>query len=135
MRLLIHYLLHVHLDDRGQVSSRLVVAEEGSLERPLVQEIHRVGFEGIVLVWHTNQYSHTPSLDKYISAKLHGRSDRRTCKRSKFVVSYIVDAFECGDHGIDIPRALHAPVDTSTGHFSNHLEIKTEVRPKMTVSV
>lgn len=61
---MISYLLHVHLDDRREVGPRLVVAEEGPLECPLVQEIHRVGFEGIVLVRHTDKYSYTPSLNK-----------------------------------------------------------------------
>ena len=56
------YLLHVHLHDIGQVSTWLEVAEEGSLQSPLVQEVHWVGLEFCVLVRHTHQNSYTPAL-------------------------------------------------------------------------
>jgi hypothetical protein len=56
------YLLHVHLHDIGQVSTWFEVAEEGALQGPLVQEIHWVGLEFGVLVWHTHQNSYAPAL-------------------------------------------------------------------------
>ena len=56
------YLLHVQLNHIGQVSAWLVVAEEGSLQGPLIQEVHWVSLEFSIFVWHTNQHSHTPSL-------------------------------------------------------------------------
>lgn len=57
------YLLHVQLDDVGQVGARLVVTEERPLERLLVEEVHRVGLEHIILGRHADQHRNAPSLD------------------------------------------------------------------------
>lgn len=59
---LLTYLPHVHLDNVWKVGARLVVAEEGALERLLIQEIHRMCLEGVVFVRHSDKYCHTPSL-------------------------------------------------------------------------
>lgn len=56
------YLLHVHLDDVGQVGAGLVVAEEGALECLLAEEVHGVGLELVVLVRDTHQHGDTPAL-------------------------------------------------------------------------
>ena len=55
-------LPHVHIDDLGEVRAWLVVAKEGALECPLVQEIHGVGLEHGLLVGDANQHSHAPPL-------------------------------------------------------------------------
>jgi len=88
------YLVHVLLDNWRKVGARFVVAEEGPLESPLIQDIHRMGFERIIFVRHTNEYSNTPS---------------------------IMDAFKCRNHGIDASSTLDTSINSSIGHFSYHL--------------
>lgn len=56
------YPLHVLLNNIGKISAGLVVAIEGTLKSPLIQEIHRMSFEGIIFAWHSNKYSNTPTL-------------------------------------------------------------------------
>ena len=57
-----HYLVHVLLNDPGNVGFRFVVPKERTLECPLVQKIHGMSPEGIVLSWHTDQHRNTPTL-------------------------------------------------------------------------
>jgi hypothetical protein len=57
------YLFHVQLHHIWQISAWLIVAKEGPLQGPFVQEVHRVGLELSVLMWHTHQHSNTPALD------------------------------------------------------------------------
>lgn len=120
------YLPHVHLDHIREVSARFVVTEEGALERFLIQQVHRVGLEGVILVWHANEHGHAPSLQAQITENLviHGymQSTIKECY-SKLLKNYIVDTFKCGNHGTDASCTLDASVDSSAGHFSKHLQI------------
>lgn len=142
-RSLVNYLPHVHFNNRREVGSWLVVAKEGTLECPLIQEIHRVGFEGIILIWHTNEYSYTPSLNKFImtlqwvskSQKCHIQAGKEKLKDRSSLRNYIVNAFECRSHGIDVPCALNTSVDSSISHFSDHLGIEIKIRPRAMFSV
>ena len=65
-----YYLLHVHLDDVGQVGAGLVVAEEGTLERLLIQKVHGVGLELVLPVRDTDQHGDAPSLNLHFRASL-----------------------------------------------------------------
>ena len=56
------YLIHVLFNQRRQISPWFVVSKEGTLESPLIQEIHWMGFKRIFFVWDANKYSNTPSL-------------------------------------------------------------------------
>ena len=58
----IQLLPHVHLDDFWEVGLWLVVPEEGTLQCPLTEEVHRMGLEHRLLVGDTHQHGHTPSL-------------------------------------------------------------------------
>lgn len=64
------YLLHVHLDDVGQVSAWFVVTEECSFQSPLIQKVHRVSLEHSLLVRHTDQHGNAPALNLQIRAPL-----------------------------------------------------------------
>lgn len=58
------YLLHVQFHHIGQICAWFEVAKEGSLQSPLVQEVHGMSLELSILVWHTNKHSNTPALDQ-----------------------------------------------------------------------
>lgn len=68
-------LVHVHLDDAGQVGARLVVAEERAPERPLVEEVGRVRLERRVLAGDAHQHGDSPPL--------HRRRRRRRRRRHR----------------------------------------------------
>lgn len=36
--------------------------------------------------------------------------------------TYIMNTFKCGDHGVYVAGAFDAPIDSTIGHFSKHLE-------------
>ena len=55
-------LPHVHLHDFWEVGARLVVAEEGAFEGPLVEEVHGVRLEHRLLVRDAHQHRHAPPL-------------------------------------------------------------------------
>lgn len=60
-------LLHVHVDDGGEVGAGLVVAEEGPLEGPLGQKVYGLRHEDRLLVGDSHQHGHAPSLRVHAS--------------------------------------------------------------------
>ena len=129
----LYYLLHVHLDDVGQVGAGLVVAEEGALESLLVEEVHGVGLELVLPVRDTHQHGDTPSLHSQlqfterrpfqIPFSLKANGDRITEESLDWLMrTYVVDTFEGGYHGVDVAGALHAAVDTAVGQLNEYLQ-------------
>jgi len=131
----LYYLLHVHLDDVGQVGAGLVVSEEGPLESLLVEEVHGVGLELVLPVRDTHQHGHTPSLHSQlqfpiqsaarfrIPFSLKANGDRTTEESLDWLRrTYVVDTFEGRYHGVDVAGALHAAVHTAVGQLNEYLQ-------------
>lgn len=55
-------LVHILVDNRWDIASGLVVAEEGPFECPLIQQINRMSFERVVFVGHSDEHCHAPTL-------------------------------------------------------------------------
>lgn len=55
-------LVHVHINNRGKISTRFIIAKEGSFKCPLIQQIDGLCHENCILVGNSNKYCHTPSL-------------------------------------------------------------------------
>lgn len=121
------YLLHVQFNHIGKVSTRFEVAEESSLQGPLVQEVHWVSLELCILVWYTHQNSNTPALDWEKLLELQLVLERNWANNSSraehsYNITYIMHAFKCLDHSVDVACALNTAVNTTIGHLSKYLE-------------
>lgn len=56
------HLVHVHINNRWEVSPGLVISKESSLECSFVKHINGLGHENCILIGYSNKHSNTPPL-------------------------------------------------------------------------
>ena len=131
------YLIHVLFNHRRQVRPWFVVAKEGTLDSPLIQDIHWVGFKCIIFVWDTNKVQQHPIpakkhtawqiLEEWIRDKIY------LWHEQEIVGNYIMNTFKSRNHGIDTSSALDTSINSTIGHFSKHLKKSKKVRKAVKV--
>jgi hypothetical protein len=124
------YLFHVLFHDARNISARLEVAKEGTLQSPLTQEVQRMSLECIIQFWYSNKYCNTPTLTrrKKILVSEETSLDSWNCIFLYSLIrtscsDYIMNAFKCRHHGLDASSTFNSPIHSSVCHISNHLSI------------